>query len=417
MNLPYNVKLRYEAELKAKGDILTLRGITKNEEVEEHEVESSDSTMIEKMMAEEAARRAEETTKAKKRGWSINLPNSTQTDLVLSAYEDYNPEVTKVYVKKDRAVFFICFKDLASLQAANKNAVPNDLIANAEKNVYGDYSTFEKELKSAQRKAQDEFIFTLDDVVGLGLNESSIRDLISRIIADDLKMDNLRANNMINEVTVEPANEFLINITVSFNSEEPFNHLDKLRIEKSHDANHPGDNPREPGYFYEWKGTWEKTKGNRYSTYAEQRAETQRKLTDWQNHISSISGLYDANESAYAKSNLLNAIGYRREAYIQIELDEEKKPGSLFNEIVPKMIQQICDPIKIESLSENEFKVYLNSPDHLTEVEKFNGHELSDWFKANPGFLPDDKVEEFNSTLGDAVMYTADILDVADILE
>ena len=38
--------------------------------------------MIEKMMAEEAARRAEETTKAKKRGWSINLPNSTQTDLV-----------------------------------------------------------------------------------------------------------------------------------------------------------------------------------------------------------------------------------------------------------------------------------------------------------------------------------------------
>ena len=103
------------------------------------------------------------------------------------------------------------------------------------------------------------------------------------------------------------------------------------------------------------------------------------------------------------------------------------------------MIQQICDPIKIESLSENEFKVYLNSPDHLTgnaqnfqpkllspknpnfermsEVEKFNGHELSDWFKANPGFLPDDKVEEFNSTLGDAVMYTADILDVADILE
>ena len=38
--------------------------------------------MIEKMMAEEAARRAEETTKAKKRGWSISLPNSTQTDLV-----------------------------------------------------------------------------------------------------------------------------------------------------------------------------------------------------------------------------------------------------------------------------------------------------------------------------------------------
>ena len=209
--------------------------------------------MIEKMMAEEAARRAEETTKAKKRGWSINLPNSTQTDLVrvfirfqnmylgsfgcvktlvsvLSAYEDYNPEVTKVYVKKDRAVFFICFKDLASLQAANKNAVPNDLIANAEKNVYGDYSAFEKELKSAQRKAQDEFIFTLDDVVGLGLNESSIRDLISRIIADDLKMDNLRANNMINEVTVEAANEFHVNITVSFNSEEPFNHLDKLRV-------------------------------------------------------------------------------------------------------------------------------------------------------------------------------------------
>ena len=209
--------------------------------------------MIEKMMAEEAARRAEETTKAKKRGWSINLPNSTQTDLVrvfirfqnmylgsfgcvktlvsvLSAYEDYNPEVTKVYVKTDRAVFFICFKDLASLQAANKNAVPNDLIANAEKNVYGDYSTFEKELKSAQRKAQDEFIFTLDDVVGLGLNESSIRDLISRIIADDLKMHNLRANNMINEVTVEPADEFLVNITVSFNSEEPFNHLDKLRV-------------------------------------------------------------------------------------------------------------------------------------------------------------------------------------------
>ena len=53
----------------------------------------------------------------------------------------------------------------------------------------------------------------------------------------------------------------------------------------------------------------------------------------------------------------------------------------------------------------------------MSEVEKFNGHELSDWFKANPGFLPDDKVEEFNSTLGDAVMYTADILDVADILE
>ena len=146
-----------------------------------------------------------------------------------------------------------------------------------------------------------------------------------------------------------------------------------FQIEKSHDANHPGDNPREPGYFYEWKGTWEKTKGNRYSTYAEQRAETQRKLTDWQNHISSISGLYDANESAYAKSNLLNAIGYRREAYIQIELDEEKKPGSLFNEIVPKMIQQICDPIKIESLSENEFKVYLNSPDHLTgNARNFN---------------------------------------------
>ena len=149
---------------------------------------------------------------------------------VLSAYEDYNPEVTKVYVKKDRAVFFICFKDLASLQAANKNAVPNDLIANAEKNVYGDYSAFEKELKSAQRKAQDEFIFTLDGVVGLGLNESSIRDLISRTIADALKMDNLRANNMINEVTVEPANEFLVNVTVSFNSEEPFNHLDKLRV-------------------------------------------------------------------------------------------------------------------------------------------------------------------------------------------
>ena len=54
---------------------------------------------------------------------------------------------------------------------------------------------------------------------------------------------------------------------------------------------------------------------------------------------------------------------------------------------------------------------------HILEVEKFNGHELSDWFKANLGFLPDDKVEEFNSTLGDAVMYTADILDVADILE
>ena len=53
----------------------------------------------------------------------------------------------------------------------------------------------------------------------------------------------------------------------------------------------------------------------------------------------------------------------------------------------------------------------------MLDVEKFNGHELSDWFKANPGFLPDDKVEEFNSTLGDAVMYTADILDVADILE
>ena len=62
----------------------------------------------------------------------------------------------------------------------------------------------------------------------------------------------------------------------------------------------------------------------------------------------------------------MNAIGYRREAYIQIELDEEKKPGSLFNEIIPKMIHRICDPIKIESLSENEFKVYLNSPDHLT---------------------------------------------------
>ena len=68
--------------MKAKGDILTLQGISKNEEVEEHEIESSDSTMIEKMMAEEAARRADEATKAKKRGWSINLPNSTQTDLV-----------------------------------------------------------------------------------------------------------------------------------------------------------------------------------------------------------------------------------------------------------------------------------------------------------------------------------------------
>ena len=151
-------------------------------------------------------------------------------DLVLSAYEDYNPEVTKVYVKKDRATFFICFKDLASLQSANKNAVPTDLIANAEKNVYGDYSAFEKELKSAQRKAQDEFIYTLDGVVGLGLNESSIRDLLSSMIADDLKIDNLRANNMINEVTVESVNEFFVNITISFNSEEPFNHLDKLRV-------------------------------------------------------------------------------------------------------------------------------------------------------------------------------------------
>ena len=55
--------------------------------------------------------------------------------------------------------------------------------------------------------------------------------------------------------------------------------------------------------------------------------------------------------------------------------------------------------------------------ERMSGIEKFNGHELSDWFKANPGFLPDDKVEEFNSTLGDAVMYTADILDVADILE
>ena len=37
------------------------------------------------------------------------------------------------------------------------------------------------------------------------------------------------------------------------------------------------------------------------------------------------------------------------------------------------MIQQICDPIKIESLSENEFKVYLNSPDHLTgNARNFN---------------------------------------------
>ena len=50
------------------------------------------------------------------------------------------------------------------------------------------------------------------------------------MIADDLKMDNLRANNMINEVTVESVNEFFVNITISFNSEEPFNHLDKLRV-------------------------------------------------------------------------------------------------------------------------------------------------------------------------------------------
>ena len=45
--------------------------------------------MIEKMMAEEAARRAEETTKAKKRGWSINLPNSTQTDLGIGFSYDF----------------------------------------------------------------------------------------------------------------------------------------------------------------------------------------------------------------------------------------------------------------------------------------------------------------------------------------
>ena len=53
----------------------------------------------------------------------------------------------------------------------------------------------------------------------------------------------------------------------------------------------------------------------------------------------------------------------------------------------------------------------------VTEVEKYNGHDLSDWLKSNPGFLPDEKVEEFNLTLADAVIYTADIRDVADILE
>ena len=225
------MNFRYEAELKAKGDILTLQGITSaSEDVEEQEVESSDSTMIEKMMAEEAARRAEENMKAKKRGWSITLPNSTQTDLVRTAYEDYNPEVTKIYVKKDRAQFFICFKDLASLQYANKNAVPNELIANAEKNVYADYSAFENALKGAQRNAHGEFIFQLDGVIGLGLNESSIRDLISETIADGLKIDSFQANSMINEVTVEPVNEFYINITVSFSGEEPFNYLDELRV-------------------------------------------------------------------------------------------------------------------------------------------------------------------------------------------
>ena len=209
---------------------MTLQGIAANENVEEQEVESSDSTMIEKMMAEEAARRAEESIKAKKRGWSIELPNSTQTDLVYSAYEDYNPEVTKIYIKKERAKFFICFKDLASLQFANKNAVPNELIANAEKKVYADYSGFESDLKAAAGNAHQEFIFQIDGVIALGLDESSIRDLISEKIAEDLKMDKYQVNSMINEVTVKAVGEFYIDITISFNSEEPFYHLDKLRV-------------------------------------------------------------------------------------------------------------------------------------------------------------------------------------------
>ena len=52
-----------------------------------------------------------------------------------------------------------------------------------------------------------------------------------------------------------------------------------------------------------------------------------------------------------------------------------------------------------------------------SEVEKFNGHDLSEWFNANPGFLLDENIDEFNKTLGDAVIYAADIADVADILD